>query len=171
LEQFLSSDGLREARRGQLASASQLAARHADLKSNFPPSPDGSYTRAQAPVFAWTQTIQWLAENHRAFLQQFQANVSEFNDRTFRSVRLFALVIFYKYYLGRRDPRRTSDFGDLGHLFAIPYCTVAIMERDLANVLRQIKRHDNVLQSTTIYDIGFFDSWPAPESSPGGSGI
>lgn len=171
LEAFLSSDGLREARSGQLALAAQLAGRHHELKSNFPPSAGGEYTREQASAFAWTQTIQWLAKNHRTFLEQFQSNVAGFNDKTFKSVRLFGLVIFYKYYLGRRDPRRMSDFGDLAHLFAIPYCAVAIMERDLANVLQQIRRHDSVLGSTRISDIGFFKNWPPPELPSAGSSI
>lgn len=58
------------------------------------------------------------------------------------------------------EPR--PDFGDLSHLFAIPYCTVAIMERDLANVLQQIQRHDGVLHSTSVWNIDFFTTWPAP---------
>ena len=32
------------------------------------------------------------------------------------------------------------------------------MERDLANTLRQIKRHDGVLGTTEIYDIDFFST-------------
>jgi hypothetical protein len=171
LQAFLSSDALRKARSGQLAFAAQLAARHNELKSNFPPSAGETYTREQASSFAWMQTIQWLAKDHRNFLEQFQSNVVGFNDKTFSSVRLFGLVLFYKYYLGRRDPRRMSDFGDLAHLFAIPYCTVAIMERDLTNVLQQIKRHDPVLRSTTISDIGFFGKWPPPEVPSAGSSM
>lgn len=105
--------------------------------------------------------VQWLADSHPSFLKQFESNVSALRVETFASVRLFALVLFYKYYLGGREPSRASDFGDLAHLFAIPYCPCAIMERDLANTLRQIKRHDDVLRTTEIYDIDFFRSWPS----------
>jgi hypothetical protein len=117
--------------------------------------------RSQAPFFAWVHAVQWLADTHPSFLTQFRPDASTLRADTFASIRLFALVLFYKYYLGGREPSRASDFGDLAHLFAIPYCSCAIMERDLANTLQQIKRHDDVLAATEIYDIDFFNSWPS----------
>jgi len=77
----------------------------------------------------------------------------------FRSVRLFALVNFYKYYLGRREPSRLSDFGDFGHLGFLPYCDLAVMERDLCEVLNQIKQHHDVLDSTEVRNIDFLRDW------------
>ena len=161
LQEYLSSPGLRAARRGQREAAEASRLRHSELKSNFPPSQDGKYTRRQASFFAWVHAVQWLADSHPSFLKQFESDVSALRVNTFASVRLFALVLFYKYYLGGREPSRASDFGDLAHLFAIPYCPCAIMERDLANTLRQIKRHDDVLATTEIYDIDFFRTWPS----------
>jgi hypothetical protein len=138
------------------------ARRHAELKSNFPPSKTGKYTRQQADEFAWMMVIQWLASTHRDFLASFQNDIESFHPKVFLSLRLLAHVIFYKYYLGQREPNRLSDFGDLAHLVSIPYCELAVMERDLCNVLNQIKRHQDTLKSTVVRDIDFLKDWSWP---------
>ncbi len=46
----------------------------------------------------------------------------------------------------------------------LPYCAVAVVERDLANVLMQIKRNDTVLDSTEIRDIDFIRDFGAHAS-------
>jgi hypothetical protein len=158
---FFSSGPLKEARHGQLESARQLASRHSELKPNFPPGKSG-YTKTQALEFAWIQVLQWLAHDHLHFLKQFQEDATKLNAHVFQSVRLSALVLFYKYYLGNRNPTKLSDFGDSFHLYAIPYCEIAVMERDLTNVLGQIKRNDAVLEFTDIYNIDFLIDWPPP---------
>jgi hypothetical protein len=159
IQDFLSSNDLSNARRDQLDHARQYARRHADLKDNYPPSKTGKYTREQADEFAWIQVMQWLVDTHRDFLVSFQNNLENFHSEIFLSIRLFAHVIFYKYYLGRREPKKISDFGDLSHLHILPYCELAIMERDLCNVLNQIKRHQDTLASTVIRDIDFLKDW------------
>lgn len=159
LQYFLSSKDLDDARKDQLYHARQFAKRHAELKGNFPQSKTGKYSRDQADEFAWIMVIQWLGNTHRDFLAGFQNRIVSFHPEVFLSIRLFAHVIFYKYYLGRREPSKTSDFGDLAHLSVIPYCELAIMERDLCNVLNQIKRNQDTLASTVVRDIDFFEDW------------
>ncbi len=159
LQEFFSSKKLYNARKDQLLHAQQMARRHNELKNNFPPSKSGKYTREQADEFAEIQVMQWLAALHKEFLASFQKNIESFHPEIFLSVRLFAHVIFYKYYLGSREPRGTSDFGDLMHLFCIPYCELAIIERDLCNILNQIKRNHDTLELTIIQNIDFFDNW------------
>lgn len=159
LSGFLSSTNLSEARKDQLKHAQQMAGRHAQLKGNFPPSKTGNYIREQADEFAWMEVMQGLASTHRGFLARFQNNIKDFHPEIFLSIRLFAHVIFYKYYLGRREPKGIPDFGDLGHMFLIAYCDLAIMERDLCNVLNQIKLHHDTLASTVVRDIDFFGDW------------
>jgi hypothetical protein len=162
-EEFLRSRNLREARLGQRQAALRLPGRISELKGNFPPARGGVYTREQATAFAFAVTVQWLSGTHPSFLQRFQANVEMFREDTFKSLRLFALVLYYKYYLGNREPTSHSDFGDLFHLYALPYCAVTIVERDLANVLGQIKRLDRV-DGTDIRNISFIRDLA---SSPG----
>lgn len=159
LQDFLSSKGLRAARKDQLEHAQQMAERHANLRNNFLPSKTGKYTRQQADEFAWMLVMQRLAPTHRDFLVGFKNDIESLHLQVFLSIRLFAHVIFYKYYLGQREPKRSSDFGDLSHLAYIPYCEVAVMERDLCNVLNQIKNHQDTLKSTVVRDIDFFADW------------
>jgi hypothetical protein len=148
-----------EARRGQRRDAGRLLTVHRSVKSNFPPSKSGNYTREQASEFAIFIVMQWLADTHRVFLASFKERPSDLHTEVFLSVRLFALVNFYKYYLGRREPTKLSDFGDEFHLFYLPYCKLAIMERDLCNVLNQVKGHQDVLNSTVVRNIDFFQDW------------
>ncbi|MBC7263409.1 MAG: hypothetical protein H5T64_03515 [Chloroflexi bacterium] len=156
---WFTSEKLAEARRQQLAHAKQMRARHDSLKGNFPLSKSGKYTARQSGQFADFIVIQWLANTHRSFLASFKDKSQDLHTEVFLSIRLFALVIFYKYYLGRREPDKLSDFGDLGHLSALPYCKLAIVERDLCNVLDQIKRHHDVLDSTMVRNVDFFRDW------------
>lgn len=167
LVQFLSSKPLAEARDDQLRHAGRMARRHSKLKKNFPPKPSGSYTRRQADEFSEAQVLQWLAQIHRGFLKQFQDDIERLILDVFLSIRLFGYVIFYKYYLGQREPKKLSDFGDLFHLFAIPYCEIAVMERDLCHTLNQIKRNHAILESTDIHDIDFLQKL-SPTTDEGG---
>jgi hypothetical protein len=162
LHEFLSSEELAEARRQQLQHAQQMSSRHLQLKGNFPPSKSGKYVRKQSDEFANVLVMQWLVEGHRGFLEAMQADISAFHPEVFLSVRLYAHVIFYKYYLGSREPKKLSDFGDLGHLFYIPYCELAVMERDLCSVLNQIKRNHDILEDTAVKNIDFLSQWDWP---------
>lgn len=155
LLQFLNSEALSDARRDQIRHAEQMWAQHTKLKPNFPPSKSGKYDRSQAGEFAEGQVFQWLSYDHRQFLQEIQRDVTKLNISVFQSIRLYAYVLFYKYYLGEREPKKLSDFGDLFHLFSIPYCEIAVMERDLANVLSQIKNTQEILGGTEIHNIDF----------------
>jgi len=153
-----------QARADQLRHGHQMLGVHRTLKGNFPPSKSGKYTRGQASEFAMGIVMQWLADSHRVFLASFKDRGSDLHTEVFLSVRLFALVNFYKYYLGRREPTKLSDFGDEFHLFYVPYCKLAIMERDLCDVLNQIKRHQDVLDSTVVRNIDFFQDWAWEEA-------
>ncbi|MBU7044890.1 MAG: hypothetical protein HXS54_00520 [Theionarchaea archaeon] len=159
IEDFLKSPKLREVRKNQLRSATQFRNRHYQLKLNFPPPKSGNYTRQQADEFAWMWVIQYLAIHHPDFMISFNDKMEEFHPDAFLSLRLIALVLFYKYYLGRRDPKKLSDFADLFHLYVIPYCKTVIMERDLCNIMHQIRSHHNILETTSIYNIDFFKNW------------
>lgn len=159
LSGFFSSGELANARRDQLDHAEQMADRHTLLKQNFPPARSGKYTRKQAEEFEFGVVLQWLVTDHRDFLKAMQKDIGSFHPEVFLSIRLYAQVLFHKYYLGQREPRKLSDFGDLGHLFYIPYSKLAVMERDLCNVLNQIKRHHDTLDSTVVRNIDFFDDW------------
>lgn len=156
---FFGSTALREARNDQKRHAKRLRGRHEELKNNFPPSKSGKYIREQANEFATYIVFQVLGDTHSDFLNKFRNDVKDLHPEVFLSVWIFAQVIYYKYYLGGRDPKRMSDFGDLAHLALIPYCELVVMERDLCNVLNQIKKNGSSLASTEIRNIDFFQEW------------
>jgi hypothetical protein len=156
---FFSSEGLRAVRNDQLNDARQMAAVHARLKDNFPTSKTGKYTLHEADQFAWAMVIQWLASTHNDFLATFREDIESFHPEVFLSIQLLAHVIFHKYYVGQREPASLSDFGDLFHLACIPYCELAVVERDLCSILGQIKRHQDVLKSTVVRNIDFLEDW------------
>lgn len=159
---FFTSRVLADARQNQLTCARQMDARHAELKSNFPPSKSGKYVRRQSDEFADIEVMQWLATCNRQFLEEVCTEINSFHPKVFLSVRLYSHVIFYKYYLGNRNPKKMSDFGDLGHMFYVPYCELAVMERDLCNILTQIKRNHDVLGNTALKNIDFLSQWDWP---------
>jgi len=156
---FLSSNELKNARRDQLQHAEIMQERLKNLKRNFPPSKSGKYSREQSDEFAQYQVIQWLSNYHKDFLDKFTKQPERLHTNIFLSVRLYGYVVFYKYYLGQRVPKKLSDFGDLFHLFPLPYCELVVMERDLCNILNQIKKNHNILNSTNIHNIDFLKNW------------
>lgn len=155
---LLSSSKMSEMREFQLRYARLMPVQLAQLKDNFPQPRTGNYTRKQLNQFVWVITVQWLHSFYHDFMTSFSDNPASFHPEVFLSIQLFALVIFYKYYLGRRHPKTVSDFGDLYHLFLIPYCSLVITERDLCSILNQIKRNHNMPTTTVVHNINFFDN-------------
>ena len=160
LRAFLSGDPVLTELRGQQRSdGEEMKTRLPSLMENFPPSNTGKYMVDQARAFAFNITFQWLIPDHREFAEQFKDDAQSFNAEVILSAQIYALTIFYKYYIGQRKPKRISDFGDLFHLMLIPYCEIAVLERDQCETLKQIKRNHSVLESTRIYNIEFIKEW------------
>jgi len=164
LSNYLSSSELTEARNEQKLNSQIWMQRLIALQSNFPPDKNGKYTRGQAPLFAWTMTIQELQAEYLSFLKQFQEDASKFNDETFLSIQINAYVTFYKYYLQGQQPK-PSDFGDMFHLHAMPYCKLVVVERNICEVLNQVKKNSSVLKGVVVKNIRFLDDWEWTEET------
>lgn len=136
-----------------------LPERVQELKANYPPGPTGRYTKDQAEEFTAVLTYEKLASFDSEFFTSFSQRVEELRTEVFQSVMIRGLVTFYKYYLDQRKPNPRSDLGDLMHLYAIPYCRIAIFERDLCDTLQKIADNHKILGSTRISNIDFFKSW------------
>jgi len=162
---FLSSDNLVNARSQQKVLATQMYSRHRQLKKNFPPSKTGKYDKEQASFFADVLVMQMLANIDRQFLVEINKDISLLHLEVFKSIRTYAYLLFYKYYLGNREPSKLSDFGDLGHLFYLPYCRLIVMERDLCAILNQIKQNQDVLENSIIKNIEFLQNWDYLDSN------
>ena len=155
ITEWLSSDKLKEGRRQQRLDAKKMKQRLDYVKSNFPPSKLGKYTKEQAKEFAWMITVQWLASTHPEFLQKLSYDKAD----VFLSIQLHAYYVYYKYYLDNREPKKLSDFGDLFHLPYLPYCALAILERDMSNVLNKVKSHYKVLDGVEVKNVDFLNDW------------
>ena len=155
IENLLSLPELSSARRFQQTDALQMESYLQKFKLNYPPLDSGDYDQEQAEDFTWKITCQWLASTHSNFLKSLTERNQILDSTLFNSIQLFGYVIFYKYYIQGRESERT-DFGDLFHLFSIPYCRWAILERDMCNILNQIKDKHNILKETEIRNPDFF---------------
>jgi hypothetical protein len=161
---YLSSAKLVQARGEQRQTARIWMQHLSELKSNFPESKSGKYTADQASVFAWTLTIQQLSGSHRQFLERFKTDVSKLKTEVLLSAQIMGLAVFYKYYLSGRTPQ-DSDFGDMFHLHAMPYCKLVIVERNMCEMLNQIKRKHHVLDGVVVKNLRFLDDWNWTEES------
>jgi hypothetical protein len=161
--EYLSSPALAKARNEQRSTSKQWIERLDSLKSNFPPARSDKYTKQQADEFAWLLTMQELAVEHLEFLKAFKDDVSNLKTDVFLSQRIIGYVVFYKYYLAALKPK-ASDFGDLFHLYDIPYCKLAIVERNMCEILNQIKKNHNVLDGVVIMNKDLLTDWKWEES-------
>ena len=162
--QYLSSAALVQARSEQRQTARIWMQQLSELKSNFPPLKSGKYTVEQASIFAWTLTIQQISGSHRQFLEKFKNDVSQLKTEVLVSAQIMGLAVFYKYYLSNRTPH-DSDFGDMFHLHAMPYCKLIIVERNMCEMLNQIKRRHPVLEGVVVKNLRFLDDWNWTEES------
>jgi hypothetical protein len=161
---YLNSSALKDAREEQSRYAKMISGRVEELRSNFPISEDGDYSVLQANDFADMFVLQHFLPNEYdtsqfLFLKSYENRVNELNLNIFKSIRLRGYVIFYKYYINKiKKVKHTSDFGDLAHIYCLPYCSLIVTERALCKTLNHIKRTQNILQETTIADIDFIRS-------------
>ena len=153
IQQKLSSVETANARTELLQYSRLMSQRLNQLKPNFPPP----YTLERAEVYAEYITIQWLLMELPSFMKQFSGDISRLNTDVFKSIKVFAYYTYYKYYNQDKEDFGQSAFGDLFHLYCMPYCHLVIVERDMCHILNQIKRRHRVLDGVRVKNIGFFD--------------
>ena len=147
---------IEEARRKQVLYAKHMKKQLDLVKSNFPPSAVGWYTREQARTFAWMITMQWLTASHPAFMKKLNDKGVVLKAEAFPSIQLYAYYVYYRCYLDNRKPKGLSEFKDLFRLFYFPYCKLLILERDMCEILNKIKSHCKVLSDVEVRNINFF---------------
>jgi hypothetical protein len=157
---WLNLDEFKEAREKQLLCSKDMRQNLEIVKSNFPPSNQGKYSIGQAEIFAWMVTAQWLKKSHPDFMKKLNDNKRLLKAEVFSSIQLFAYYVYFKYYLGIRQPKELSDFGFLFHLFYFPYCKLVIVERGMCSILNKIKFHNKVLDSVEVKNVDFLGDIP-----------
>lgn len=132
--------------------AKDAPARHAAFRDNFPPTASGKYHRRQAHDFADKLAFQWLAGSHPEFAEKIvEARTMETSG--FKTIRMHAYLMFWRFYLNRRTPNAKSDLGDQAHARFYPYCRAVVVENDAAEALRQIKKHSDLLVGVDIMSL------------------
>jgi len=109
--------------------------------------------------------LQQLQGLHDDFLQQFAGKAKTIEFDVFRSAQIMSYVVFYKYYMAGHEPKPPNDFGDAFHLHPLPYCKLALMERNMCEVLRQIKKRTKLLDGVVMKNIDFLKDWEWEEES------
>ncbi|MCW5594122.1 MAG: hypothetical protein KIT07_03510 [Anaerolineales bacterium] len=153
LEEQLGSYNLRKARVELDKQANSMAVQIMKLKQNFPTSKSGKYIREQGSQYSKEIVWQWLSKSHPEFTKNTQKE--QLDATRFKTVWVFSQMCFYRYYLNNRTFSKTSDFGDLHHCLLLSYCDLIVMERDLANLLKQIQKRNNQVLQAPIHDIDF----------------
>ncbi len=153
---WLISNRIKEAQRKQLLHTKKIKQYLESVKSNFPPSNRGKYNEEQAEIFTWMVTVQWLKGSYPDFMKKLNDNRLLLTAEVFPSIQLFAYYVYHKHYLNNRQPKELPDIADLLHMLYFPYCKLIIVERDLCNILNQIKSRCNMLDGVEVRNADFF---------------
>lgn len=156
IDKWLISDEVREAQERQLFFTKKMRQQLDSVKSHLPKLKENKYAIEQSKLFSWLVTVQWLTASHPTFMKELNNNAHVLNVEAFPSIQLYSLYIYYKYYLGNREPKEISEFGGLFHLFHFPYCKLIIVEREMHNFLNKIKNNCKLLQDTEVRSFDFF---------------
>jgi hypothetical protein len=150
----LSGNNMKEARQIQLSDAEKMRDMIIECKHNFPPNKDGKYKPKQASKYARLITRQWLNNSNMGIKKLYK----KYGNRIdyFRAIEIYAYFVFYKYYIAGHEAKKESDFGDLFHLFYLPFIQFAILDRGMVEILKQIQRNNDLLDGYNIDSFTYF---------------
>jgi hypothetical protein len=160
LDELFQDEGICGLRASMVDWKPEFESRIRDRHQNFQPlvCPD-RYTEADAPYYAYALIfLQVLCSEYPECARTVKQEMGAMSDKSpailsrMRGLWLSSLVQFYRYYLHRREPGGT-DYGDLLQVLPIAYCCLAVVENDLSNQLKHIKRHDSVLNQCEIWNL------------------
>lgn len=140
-----------EGRERQKQDARKMATRLDELRDNFGRGGDGKFSLDRAGEFADLLVFQKLCSRDLKFVKKQAGDGTRVLDTSpFLTLRLFALVVYFKYYNRNRRPKH-SDLGDLEHLWPVPYSDTVVLEKDQADLLERIRRrHPDLLSEVRI---------------------
>ncbi len=99
--------------------------------------------------------LEWISNHHSSWFLIVRLGDSL---EGYPSVSVDEPLIFYKYYIGKQQPK-PSDFGDMFQLYDLPYCKLVIIEKNMCEFLRQIKKNHDVLDGVTIMSKDQLKDW------------
>jgi hypothetical protein len=95
-----------------------------------------------------------LRKVSRSFIDEVKDDLETSDLEYFTGSFLRASYLYYKYIL-RGAKLKPSDLGDYYQTFYIPYCSIAVVEKDMARILHLLKKGKNLLPNTEVKSIRF----------------
>lgn len=126
-----------------------------DNVKNFEPNEVGKYTVKRIEQFADLATLQYLQNCDPNFVEVTTSRKIRGNIRMFRSVQMMMFIAFYKFYISKRKPR-LSDVPDVVMASSFPYMNAVILEKDEAEMLRQIRKRHSIINALEVYTLQDF---------------
>ena len=120
------------------------------------PSSNGKYFKKDIELWVELVTYKRIMEVKKSILTDFiQKKTSVLEQKKFLSWTMIGYVTFYKFYFKHRKPR-LSDLNDILMSSSYPYVDAVIIEKDMAETLKQIKKRHNFITNLEIMTLDNF---------------
>ena len=90
----------------------------------------------------------------KTFIDENKGGLEPSSLEIFSGSFLRASFLYYKHILRGAKPE-PSDLGDYYQTFYIPYCSIVVVEKDMAGILHLLKKERKLLPNTEIKSIRF----------------
>ncbi|MBN2285185.1 MAG: hypothetical protein JXI43_01960 [Tissierellales bacterium] len=124
------------------------------LKQNYPPK-NKKYTIKEIDEFVNIVAFEQLCLQCRDWVKPIVDSGTEVNMDQFNSLKMMAYVVFYKFYIDNRTPR-LSDIPDFIISSSYPYLDQIIIEKNQAEMIRQIQKRHNFCNHLNIFTLKDF---------------
>jgi len=115
---------------------------------NYPPK-GKKFTSEEIKSFVELAGFQQIAFRARNFAQQIIKGGNPVVVDSFPSIKMTALIVFYKFYTDQRRPLE-SDVFDIIIAATLPYVDVVVTEKHQAEVLKKVKQQDKFIENLEV---------------------
>ncbi len=123
-----------------------------EMRQNYLPKEDGSYTKKMAFEFVKKTVEQQIYVRFPEFTKiEIEAN-NGIDYNKFLSLKMMALSAFYKFYSGNKKPNR-SDVMDIIISSTVPYVDTFISEGNMIDIMSKIKNMDPFIENVELTSI------------------
>ena len=121
------------------------------LVKNYPPKSE-KYTTKEIKGFVEIAGFQQIAMRAFDFAQKIVQQGQAVSVDAFRSIKMTAFIVFYKFYPDKRRPI-DSDAFDIIIASVLPYVDTVITEKHQAEIFRKIQKLDKLIENLEIFTL------------------
>lgn len=121
------------------------------LKGNYPPR-GSTYIAPEGVPFVRRATLQNVAERAPDWAREVQQSGGTISATAFPSVRMTLWTVFFRLYVGRRQPT-PNDVFDVLISAPAPYLDAVVTEKHQAEIYRQVKKLDHIIDHLDVYTL------------------